>query len=49
MKIIFFEVQNSNKGDKLIQENQMEYLELKRVEVTANFTGGASITFSELL
>ena len=35
MEIIFFEVQNSNKGDKLIKENQMEYLELKRIGVTA--------------
>ena len=25
MEIIFFEVQSSNKGDKLIKENQMEY------------------------
>ena len=49
MEIIFFEVQNSNKGDKLIKENQMGYLELKRIGVTGNFTGGASITFSELL
>ena len=49
MEIIFFEVQSSTKGDKLIKENQMEYLELKRIDVTGNFTGGASITFSELL
>lgn len=49
MKIIFFEVQNSNKEDKLIKENQMDYLELKRMEITENFTGGASISFSELL
>lgn len=49
MKIIFFEVQNSNKEDKLIKENQVDYLELKRMEVTENFTGGASISFSELL
>lgn len=49
MKIIFFGVKNSNKEDKLIKENQMDCLELKRMEVTENFTGGASISFSELL
>ena len=41
MKIIFLEVENGNKEDKIMKENQMEYLQLKRTVITENFTGGA--------